>query len=71
MNFIFLGICSGFLLIYFLFKLIKINLKKCKKKVLTARGHVDAMWHSGPRGSATRAHAAYSMNIIYYYYIYI
>ena len=25
---------------------------------LIARGHVDATWHSGPRGSATRAHAA-------------
>ena len=29
-----------------------------QKAVLTARGHVDATWHSGPRGSATRAHAA-------------
>ena len=27
--------------------------------LLFARGHVDAMWHSGPRGSTTRAHAAH------------
>ena len=29
--------------------------------------HVDATWHSGPRGSATRAHAAY----IYFYILHI
>ena len=34
------------------------NLKR-QKAVISARGHVDATWHSGPRGSATRAHAAY------------
>ena len=26
--------------------------------LLFARGHVDATWHLGPRGIATRAHAA-------------
>ena len=26
--------------------------------LLFARGYVDATWHSRPRGSATRAHAA-------------
>ena len=41
------------------------NLKKNKKRLFTARGHVDAMWHSGPRGSATRAHAAYILNIYF------
>ena len=70
MNFLFLGIFSRFLWIYFLFKSIKMNLKKCKKRLFTARGHVDATWHSGPRGSATRAHAAYSIYIIYLLYIY-
>ena len=35
------------------------NLKNGKKLFLSARGHVDATWHSGPHGSATRAHAAY------------
>ena len=40
-----------------------------KKAVLTARGHVDATWHAGPCGSATRAHAAYSMYIIITIYI--
>ena len=35
------------------------NIKKMQKAVFTARGHVDATWHSGPRGSATRAHGAY------------
>ena len=38
-----------------------------QKAVFIARGHVDVTWHSGPRGSATRAHAAY--NYILYSYI--
>ena len=37
-------------------------------------GHVDATWHSGPRGSATRAHAAPTQQmtcaIIYIIFIY-
>ena len=34
---------------------VKYNLKKSKKRVLFVRGHVDATWHVGPRGSATQA----------------
>ena len=34
-----------------------------QKAVITARGHVDATWHSGPRGSATRAHTAFTFYI--------
>ena len=41
-----------------------------QKAVYTARGHVDATWHSGPRGSTTRAHTAYSIYNIYLLYIY-
>ena len=38
--------------------MLKLN-KKFKKRVYYfAQVHVDATWHSGPRGSATRAHAA-------------
>ena len=29
-----------------------------KRVYYFARVHVDATWHSGPHGSATRAHAA-------------
>ena len=37
----------------------KNELKKIAKSGLIPCGsHVDATWHSGPRGSATRAHAA-------------
>ena len=39
--------------------------KKCKKQFLSARGHVDVTWQSGPRGSATRAHVAYIFNIYF------
>ena len=61
MNFLFLGIFFGFLRIYFLFKSIKINLKKLQKADLT---------RAGPRGSATQAHAAY-IYIIYILLLYI
>ena len=49
----------------------KINKKKWKKCLISARGHVEAMWHSGPRGSATRAHAVYAfIYLCYIVYIY-
>ena len=32
--------------------------KRAKRGLIFAQGHVDATWHSWPRGSATRAHAA-------------
>ena len=32
---------------------------------------MDATWHLGPRGSATRAHAAPMQRIIHLYFIYI
>ena len=35
------------------------------------QGHVDATWHSGPRGSATRAHAAPTRRYIYIFTIII
>ena len=41
-----------------------------QKAIFTTRGHVDATWHSGPRGSATQAHAAY-LFIIYILLLYI
>ena len=41
------------------------NFKKGKKRFISARGHVDATWHSGTRGSATQAHAAYIFNIYF------
>ena len=31
---------------------------KAKRVLFLRRTHVDATWHSGPHGSATRAHAA-------------
>ena len=46
------------------------NIKKMQKAVFTARGHVDATWHSGPRGSATRAHAVF-IYIIFLLLLYI
>ena len=69
MNFLFLGIFSGFLRIYFLFKSIKINLKKLQKADLTRagpRGCDVALWatwqrHAGPRG----------VSIYYIYFIII
>ena len=50
------------------------NLKNAKSGFISARVHVDAMWHSGPHGSATRAHAALTRKMrcaIIYIYIYI
>ena len=41
-----------------------------QKAGFTARGHVDATWHSTPRGSATQAHVVYSIYILFNYYIY-
>ena len=38
--------------------MIKMILNKAKKGIFSCGTHVDATWHSGPRGSATRAHAA-------------
>ena len=38
-----------------------------QKYLISARGHVDATWHSRPHGSATRPHAAYAF--IYLCYI--
>ena len=32
---------------------------------------MDATWHLGPRGSATRAHAALARRSIHLYFIYI
>ena len=32
---------------------------------ISARGHVDAMWHARPHGSATQAHAAPTWRDIY------
>ena len=46
-------------------------IKKITKSVYILRGpHVDATWHSGPRGSATRAHAEPTRRI-YTYIFYI
>ena len=55
----------------FRFKTFKKNKKNAKKCLISERGHVDATWHSGPRGSATRAHAAYAfIYLCYIVYIY-
>ena len=46
-------------LIYFTIFYVKNDLKKMQKWFIISRGtHVDATWHIGPRGSATRDHAA-------------
>ena len=58
MNFLFLGIFSGFFLNLFRFLIIKMNSKMAKSGLILCGSHVDATWHSGPRGSATRAHVA-------------
>ena len=43
-----------------------------QKRVLNSRGtHVDATWHSRPRGSAMRAHAAPARRDVMHIYIYI
>ena len=52
----------------------KNELKKEAKSGLIPRGsHVDATWHSGPRGSATRAHVAPTrrIHIFIIYIVYI
>ena len=58
MNFLFLGIFSGFFLLILRFLNVKNNLNKTKSGYFPCGTHVDAMWHARPRGSATRAHAA-------------
>ena len=64
---------SRFLWINFAIFNVKNELKISKKGLIFAPGHVDATWHSGPRGSATRAHASayvahmWHMCIIYIY----
>ena len=73
---IFRDFFSDFLWIYFLFKLIKMNIKKMQKAVFTLRGHVDATWHSGPRGTpghvaAPRGPTRHYIYIIFIYLIYI
>ena len=52
----------------------KNELKMAKSGVISVRVHVDATWHSRPRGSVTRAHAAPTrcdiyLHIYYIYYI--
>ena len=43
-------------------------IKKLQKALNISRGsHVDAMWHLGPHGSATWAHAAPTRRYIYIY----
>ena len=50
--------------------MIKMNLKREKSGFISARGHVYAMWHARPRGSATRAHAAPTRRVfIFIFYI--
>ena len=63
MKFLFLGIFSEFISILNN----KNELKNDKKFFIFSRGsHVDATWHSGPRGSATWAHAAPTRRIHIY-----
>ena len=46
---------SELILRFLMIKTIKI---KAKKGFILCGTHVDATWHSGPRGSSTQAHAA-------------
>ena len=48
----------------------KKRFKNAKMFIFSRRTHVDAMWHSGPRGSATRAHAAPTRRIVYIMFAY-
>ena len=68
MNFLFLGNFSGFLnrFSYFIFDF-KSIFNKLKKNARGAR--VDATWHSGPRGSATRTRAAPTWRVFSILYI--
>ena len=76
MNFLIFTDFYGFFLNYFWFLKIKNDFKNDKKGVNIHAGHVDAMWYSGPRGSAMQAHASacvarrWHVGIIYIY-IYI
>ena len=49
---------SRFFWINFVIFNVKSDLKISKKGGLFARGHVGATWHSGPRGSTTRAYVS-------------
>ena len=60
---------SGFFSINFAIFNVKNDLKISKKGGLFAQGHVDATWHSGPRGSATRTHAAPTQCDVTYLYL--
>ena len=65
--------------LFFIFKTIKINKIKANSGFISARGHVDATWHSRPRGSAngptrclrgdvTRIIFTYIRDIIYIFF---
>ena len=52
--------------------MLKLNKKMQKRVYFFTWVHVDATWHSGPRGSATRAHAVPTRqgDVCYYLHIY-
>ena len=62
MNFLILGIFSDF-------SELILRLLNKQKGGLIARGHVDATWHSGPRGSATRTQVAPTRRDVTYLYL--
>ena len=62
MNFLFLGIFLNL----FRFLIIKINLKNDKKDFIFRPGPTWMRRGTGPRGSATRAHAAPMRRYIYF-----
>ena len=49
------------------FLMLKIQFKNAKSGLNLHGTHVDATWHLGPRGSATRAHTAPTWRNIYLY----
>ena len=67
MNFLFLRDFFRIFLIYFTIFNVNKNLKKMQKGFIFSRGtHVDAAWHSGPRGSATWALNLYLLVLLMY-----
>ena len=65
MNFLIFRIFSRFFLFILRFLMLKIRFKNVKMFIFLRGTHVDATWHSGPRGNATRAHTAPTRRVIY------
>ena len=73
MNFLFLGIFFRIFPNLFRFLNDKNELKGQKAVFISAQDHVDATWHTRPRGSAKRAHATPTRrgDVCTYLYLYL